>query len=95
MLGHFTATNGAEIKIRGTWSAMTIQAEGGRDDAPSVTIKARTQQNTNYEDIAAIKLADYSVVTAISENGLYMVDLTGLDFIKFTFTAGEVYYNVV
>ena len=91
MIGHYTATSDAEITVRGTWSAMVVQVDG----ATSVSIEAKTKSANNYNSIAAIKLSDYSVVSAPDEDGLFMIDLTGLDFIKFTFTGSAVYYNVV
>lgn len=90
MIGHYTATSGTEIAIPGFWNTMTVQVDG----ASSVTIQGKMKQASNYASIAAIKLADYSTVSTLSTDGLYSVDLSGLDFIKFTFSGSAVYYNV-
>ena len=90
MIGHYTATSGTEIPIPGFWNAMTVQVDG----ASSVTIQGKMKQASKFESIAAIKLADYSVVTTLASDGLYSIDLSGLDYVKFTFSSGSVYYNV-
>jgi len=91
MIGHYTATSGKEIPIAGFWTGLTIQVDG----AESVTIEGKTKLGSQYESIGAIKLSDYSVCETLSGDGLYIVDPTGLDYLKFTFSAGNVYYNVV
>ena len=91
MIGHYTATSAKEIPVSGFWSGIIIQVDG----ASLVTIEAKTKSAANYESIAAIKLSDYSVVETLTADGLYMIDPSGFDFIKFTFLGGHVYYNVV
>lgn len=90
MIGHYTATSGTEIRIPRAWSAMVVQTKG----VSALTVEAKTQYASDYENIGAIKLSDYSIADIIDSNGLYMIDLTGLDFVKFTFSGGSVYYNV-
>ena len=90
MIGHFTATNGADIIVQNVWSAMVIQVDG----ANLVTVQAKTQFATSYESSGIIKLLDYSIVDTLTEDGLYMIDLTGLDSVKISFSGGNVYYNV-
>lgn len=90
MIGHFTATNGADIAVQNIWNAMVIQVDG----ANLVTVQAKTKFASDYASIGVIKLSDYSVVDTMTEDGLYMVDLTGLDYVKISFMGSSVYYNV-
>ena len=98
MIGHYTATSEAEITVRSTWHAMLVQVDeygAGKDTPAPVEIEGKTKFAAEYQPIATIKLADYSVVETPDADGLYMLDVDGLDFVKFTFVGSNVYYNVV
>ncbi len=98
MIGHFTATSEREIMVASTWSAIVVQVDEagqGRDDFSPVVLEAKTARAINYVPISAINLSDYSVTETLDDDGLYMVDLSGLDSVKLTFAGCNVYYNVV
>lgn len=98
MIGHYTATSGKEIAVASTWSAIVIQVDEagqGRDDFSAVVVEGKTMRAANYASLGAIRLSDYSVMETLDDNGLYLVDLSGLDSVKLTFDGCSVYYNAI
>ena len=47
------------------------------------SLKGNISDGINWANISSVKLSDFSFATDISDNNIYSIDVSGLDFIKF------------
>lgn len=88
-LSNYTEDELVLKQIKG--GALSITAKG----SPSVTVKGEHSATGSY-DLALINLKDFSKVTSITEEGMYIAPITGCDKVNFEVSgSGTIYVKEI
>lgn len=76
-----SGTYSNELAIIPESEEMTLHVEA-LSGTPNLTIQGKTDALGNWQTIGAVKLSDYSVVSAVSANGIYSIPVAGVQRVR-------------
>lgn len=87
----YPAKSGEVIKIDKNWGGLKIQVEG----VSSVTVKGTISGSLAEQNLSVISMADFSIGSTITADGIYELDTSGIESVKFTFASGTVLLETI